>query len=330
MITCTAVEGIGEVLAGDDLARLVTSRVTLRDGDVLVVTSKVVSKAEGRVVAASKEQALAEETDRVVARRGATAIVRTRHGLVMAAAGIDASNTPSGTLVLLPRDPDGSARALREGVEKETGANVAVLLSDTFGRAWRTGQTDVAVGAAGLHVTEDHAGREDGYGNVLAVTAPATADEITGAADLVTGKLGRAPAAVVRGLERLVLPAGEHGPGAAALVRPEEQDMFGLGSREAVMTALARGDRRGFGSPASPGELVSALCELVPDAAVTTSGPDRVEVRLPGPDRAGDRLVGALTERAEAAAFALGWSPASPDAATPAPDRCVRLVRGTP
>lgn len=306
MIICEPVTGVPEVRRGDDLAALLARAVDLHDGDVLVVTSKVVSKAEGRTVTGAREEALARETDRVVARRGPTSIVRTRHGLVMAAAGIDASNTEPGTLVLLPEDPDASARRLREELLRLTGANVAVLVSDTSGRAWRTGQTDIALGAAGLEPLDDHAGRDDGYGNVLAVTAPALADEVTAAADLVTGKLSRSPAALVRGLERLVLPPGEHGGGAARLIRPERQDMFGLGAREAVLRAATRDDGRGFGATSSPEELAETLQGLLPTARVRT-GSSLVRVDLPDPRVVGDREAGALTERATAVAFAHGW-----------------------
>jgi coenzyme F420-0:L-glutamate ligase/coenzyme F420-1:gamma-L-glutamate ligase len=316
VITCSAVEGVGEVRPGDDLAGLLLDATDLRDGDVLVVTSKVVSKAEGRVVVGSRDELLTQETDRVVARRGATAIVRTRLGLVMAAAGIDASNTEPGTLVLLPLDPDGSARRLREEVAARAGANVAVLLSDTFGRPWRAGQTDIAVGAAGLDPLDDLAGHDDGYGNLLAVTAPALADEITAAADLATGKLARCPAAVVRGLEWLVLAPAEHGPGAAALVRSEEEDLFGLGAREAVVHALLRIEGRGFGAPVDPEELVALLQQVLPGTSVTASQDgSRVEAELGG--GADERRRGALEERVTSAAFALGWvrAPATSDGA---------------
>ncbi len=245
-VTCLPVDGIGEVTEGTDLAALLRQAVELRDGDILVVTSKVVSKAEGRVRTATREDQLAAETDRTVARRGRTSIVRTRHGLVLAAAGIDASNTAAGTVVLLPLDADASARRLRDALAAdalgEPGHNVAVVVSDTAGRAWRQGQTDIAVGAAGLEVMHDHAGLTDAHGNELAVTAPAVADELAGAADLVKGKLAGRPAAVVRGLAALVLPLGEHGPGATALVRDESEDMFGLGAREAVVAALLAED----------------------------------------------------------------------------------------
>lgn len=306
MITCVPVVGLEEVREGDDLAALLAGAADLRDGDVLVVTSKVVSKAEGRVVVGDKAEVLLKESDRLVARRGPTSIVRTRHGIVMAAAGIDASNTSPGTLVLLPLDPDGSARELREALGAGGGPNVGVLVSDTSGRAWRAGQTDISIGAAGVEVLDDHAGRGDGYGNLLAVTAPAVADEITAAADLVTGKLSRSPAAVVRGLGHLVLPRGRHGAGAAALVRPEAQDMFGLGSREAVLQALLREDTRGFGEPAAPEDLAAALSQALPGAAVAPAAGETL-VTLPAVPDGGERRAGALEERATTLAFALGW-----------------------
>ena len=256
-----APDGIGEVRPGDDLAALLTALTTLADGDVVLVTSKVVAKAEGRVVPGTREDALAGETARVVARRGPTTIVRTHHGLTLAAAGIDASNVEAGHVVLLPEDPDASARRLRERLAALTGRTVAVVVTDTAGRAWRHGQTDLAVGAAGLRVLEEYAGRRDHHGNDLVVTAPAVADELAGAAELVQGKLRGRPFAVVRGRADLVLPAGDHGPGAVALVREESQDMFGFGAREAVVRALTAepADRGGFGAPAPRDELAEAV-----------------------------------------------------------------------
>lgn len=256
-----APDGVPEVRAGDDLAGLLLAAVELHDGDVAVVTSKVVSKAEGRVRTGDREEALAGETVRVVARRGPTMIVRTRHGLTMAAAGIDASNVELGSIVLLPLDPDASAQALREAIRERTGRNVGVVVTDTAGRAWREGQTDIAVGAAGLLVAEEYAGRTDPHGNPLAVTAPAVADEIAGAAELAQGKLAGRPFAVVRGRADLVLPPTEAGPGAVALVRAEGGDLFGYGAREAVVRALVGdpADRAPFGAPAAAEELVAAL-----------------------------------------------------------------------
>ncbi len=323
-IACLPVDGVGEVAAGDDLAALVTAATALTDGDVLAVTSKVVSKSEGRVVAMARDRAVVAETDRMVATRGHTSIVRTRHGLVMAAAGVDASNTEPGSVVLLPEDPDASARALRDRIRALTGRNVAVLVTDTAGRAWRHGQTDIAIGAAGLDPLHDFSGRTDGYGNELAVTAPAVADELAAAADLVKGKLGRRPAAVVRGLGHLVLPVGSHGDGAAALVREETEDMFGLGSREAVRLAL-RGDPvdlRGFGLPGGADELVAALTPLAEGGPVLREGSD-VLVDLSGLDV---WTAGSAHARLSTAAFALGWRPAD----EAGPTVVLRLRRSTP
>lgn len=312
------VDGIGEVTPRDDLAALLADALGpagLEDGDILVVTSKVVSKAEGRHSGVPKEDAVTAETDRVLATRGLTRIVRTRHGLVLAGAGVDASNTAAGTSLTLPVDPDASAARLREALLDATGSNVAVVVSDTAGRAWREGQTDIAIGAAGLQVLDDHAGRADGYGNVLAVTAPAVADEVAAAADLVKGKLARRPAALVRGLAARVLPPGEHGPGARALVRAESHDMFGLGAREAVLAALT-GDSaaaRGFGAPATADVVIEHLRALGVEVHVATATPATVDVRLPPGD---ERALGRAEARLTAAAFALGWRvapAASPD-----------------
>lgn len=266
-----APDGMPEVTAGDDLAGLVLDALgggaELADGDVLCVTSKVVSKAEGRVRGGGRDAAIEEETVRVVALRGPVRIVRNRLGLTMAAAGVDASNVAAGSVVLLPLEPDASARALREEVHGRTGTNVGVVVTDTSGRAWREGQTDIAIGAAGLVVAEDFAGRTDPHGNALAVTLPAVADEVAGAAELAQGKLAGRPVAVVRGRADLVLPPGEHGPGAASLVRADGGDLFGWGAREAVVRALAgdEADRAPFGTPATVDELAAAVDRL-PDA----------------------------------------------------------------
>lgn len=296
-----APDGVPEVVAGDDLVALALAAAALADGDVLVVTSKIVSKAEGRLRRGSRDEALAGETVRVVARRGETAIVRNRLGLTMAAAGIDNSNVPLGQIVLLPEDPDGSARTIREGIHEHGGVNIAVVVSDTAGRAWREGQTDIAIGAAGLVVAEDFAGRTDTHGNELAVTLPAVADELAGAAELATGKLGGRPFSVVRGRADLVLPAGEHGPGAASLVRPDGADLFGYGAREAVLRALrARDDdRRPFGAPAPATELATAIREIVGLAPSHTGAADgALVVTYP---RGTSRALRALV-------FAHGWT----------------------
>ncbi|MPZ28794.1 MAG: coenzyme F420-0:L-glutamate ligase, partial [Micromonosporaceae bacterium] len=197
------VPGIGEVTPGADLAELVTRAAPwLRDGDVLVVTSKIVSKAEGRLVdlpPASPEReraradALAAETARPVAARDQTRIVATHHGFVMAAAGIDASNVDSSRLVLLPKDPDASARALRAALARRHGLRVAVVVSDTMGRPWRNGLTDVALGAAGIAPLRDHRGETDRYGNELRLTQVAVVDQLAAAAELVKGKRDQIP-----------------------------------------------------------------------------------------------------------------------------------------
>lgn len=234
------VTGLPEVRAGDDLADLLDRAVpagALRPGDVLVVTSKVVAKAEGRVVpGADREAAIDAEAVAVLARRGSLRIARTRHGFVLAAAGVDASNTPAGTVVLLPADPDASARRLRAALAARRGGPLAVVVSDTAGRAWRTGLVDLAVGVAGLTPLVDHRGHRDRYGHTLEATVTAPADAVAAAADLVKGKLADVPAAVVRGLARLVTE--DDGPGARALVRPAEQDLFALGTREAMAAAV--------------------------------------------------------------------------------------------
>ncbi|MDQ1688793.1 MAG: dehydro coenzyme reductase / coenzyme F420-0:L-glutamate ligase / coenzyme [Frankiaceae bacterium] len=228
-IEAFGVEGLPEIEYGDSLAALIADRADLRAGDVVVVTSKAVSKAEGRVIAAAdREDAITAETVRVVAQRGATRIVETRHGLVLAAAGVDASNTPEGTVALLPLDPDASARALRAQLP----AGVGVVITDTAGRPWREGQVDIAIGSAGVRSLLDLRGGVDSSGRVLDATVTAVADEVAALADLVKGKLAGVPVAVVRGLDALVTV--EDGPGARSLVRPAADDMFRFGSREVL------------------------------------------------------------------------------------------------
>ena len=243
-VTVIPVTGLPEITSGADLAALIAGAVPdLRAGDILVVTSKIVSKAEGRVVTAARDQAIEAETVRVVARRGATTIAQTRHGLVLAAAGVDESNTAPGTVVLLPADPDESARQLRKALHGRTGVRVGVIVTDTMGRPWRAGQTDNAIGAAGVVPVRDYRGAADSFGNILEVTIAAVADEIAGAADLVKGKSRHVPVAVVRGLASLVTE--QDGPGARALIRPAEEDMFRLGSAD---VPLARRTIRAFTS----------------------------------------------------------------------------------
>jgi coenzyme F420-0:L-glutamate ligase/coenzyme F420-1:gamma-L-glutamate ligase len=301
-----ALRGVGEVRAGADLADLLVD-VELADGDVVVVTSKVVSKAEGRLTSSDKGAAVVAETHSVVARRGPTTISRTHHGLVLAAAGVDASNVAPGTLVLLPQDPDASARRLRTDLARRRQVNVAVVVSDTAGRAWRTGQTDIAIGAAGIRVVDDHAGRVDPYGNPLAVTLPAVADEIAGAAELATGKLSMSPMTVLSGLAHLVLPPGEDGPGAASLVRPRHEDMFGLGTREAVLAAVRGEDLAAFGAAVSAEEVVdavrTALGDLV-DATGETSEDGRVGLAVRAET---ERDLGRVEALLRTVAAAHGW-----------------------
>ena len=239
--------GIPEVAAGDDLALLLGDAVLAaaaadpdlapRDGDILVVTSKIVSKAEGRQLpVADRERAIAEETVRIVAERptpqgGVTRIVENRQGLVLAAAGVDTSNVPEGTALRLPEDPDRSALALCTALRARLGVTLGIVVTDTLGRPWRIGQTDIAIGAAGVMVVDDFRGRVDANGHALAVTVTVIADEIAAAAELVKGKTRHIPAAMVRGLGHVV--ADLDAPGARSLVRPSEDDMFRLGSDEA-------------------------------------------------------------------------------------------------
>jgi len=240
VIEIRGVEGIPEITAGDDLAQMVADHAPdLSDGDIVVVTSKVVSKSEGRLVGGDdRAAAIVAETVRVVARRGATRIVETRHGLVLAAAGVDASNVPPGTVALLPLDPDASAARLRDGLRAMLGVEVGVLVTDTMGRPWRNGLVDVAIGAAGVAVLDDHRGRADEHGHTLEMTVTALADEIAAAAELVKGKLDRVPVAIVRGLGHLV---GGTGGQAADLVRPAGEDMFRYGAREATRRGMVMG-----------------------------------------------------------------------------------------
>jgi coenzyme F420-0:L-glutamate ligase / coenzyme F420-1:gamma-L-glutamate ligase len=251
-LTVAPVTGLPEITSGADLAALIAEAAPdLHDGDILVVTSKIVSKAEGRVTGGSREQAIEAETVRVVARRGATTIAQTRHGLVLAAAGVDESNTAPGTVVLLPEDPDESARRLRKALHARTGRRPGVIITDTMGRPWRAGQTDNAIGAAGVAVVRDYRGEADTFGNILEVTVAAVADEVAAAADLVKGKALRIPVAVVRGLEGLVTE--QDGPGARALIRPAEEDMFRYGSAD---VPLARRTIRAFTAEPVDGQAV--------------------------------------------------------------------------
>lgn len=247
MLSARALEGVPEIAAGADLAALIAARAGgLTDGDVVVVAHKAVSKAEGRVrrladvepggrarelaAAHGKDprhmQVVLDESRELLRAERGVLICVTRHGFVCANAGVDASNATPDALILLPTDPDASARALRARLRELTGAAPAVVVTDSFGRAWRHGQTDVAIGAAGLAPLEDWRGRRDGGGRELHATWIALADQIAGAADLARAKDSRQPVVIVSGLGRHVLPPGDDGPGAAALLRPASDDLF--------------------------------------------------------------------------------------------------------
>lgn len=247
-VTVAAVQGIGEIRPGDDLAKIIGAACgrVLQDGDILAVTSKIISKAEGRILdAALREDAVAQETVRVVATRehpgGVTRIVENRLGIVAAAAGVDASNTPDGSILLLPEDPDAFARSLCQALKQDFGVDVGVVITDTLGRPWRQGQTDAAIGAAGLKVLLDLRGTPDASGRPMSATVSAVADEIAAAADLVKGKTTGCPVALVRGLDMLV--TGEDDGGAKALLRPAAEDMFRQGSAEAFEDGRRAGTR---------------------------------------------------------------------------------------
>jgi coenzyme F420-0:L-glutamate ligase/coenzyme F420-1:gamma-L-glutamate ligase len=228
-LTIWPVEGLPEIRAGDALAQAIAERADLRRGDVVVVTSKVVSKSEGRVVAVdpadpdAKRHLAESEAARVLRRRGDLVITETRHGFVCANSGVDLSNVEEGYAVLLPLDADRSARRLRDGLRAACGVEVAVVISDTFGRAWRRGVTDVAIGVAGVAAVADLRGLPDALGRTLTATEVAVADEIAAAADLVMGKSSGIPAAVVRGVEPTFLRSSSV---AGEVIRPASEDLF--------------------------------------------------------------------------------------------------------
>ncbi|GED98316.1 coenzyme F420-0:L-glutamate ligase [Gordonia crocea] len=271
-LTIIGVHGLPEFRPGMSVAAAILEAADLRDGDVVVITSKVFSKTEGRMVPAPtdpeardalRRRLIDEETVRVVARKNRTLITENANGLIQAAAGVDGSNVAVDELALLPRDPDGSAAAVRAAFA-QAGFDVAVVITDTMGRAWRTGQTDVAIGSSGLAVSHSYEGRRDVHGNELVVTEIAVADEIAAAADLVKGKLDGVAAAIVRGLA-----PRDDGSTAADLVRPADEDLFRLGTdlavaqgrREAVLT---RRSVRSFASdPVDPDQMRAALAEAL-------------------------------------------------------------------
>jgi coenzyme F420-0:L-glutamate ligase/coenzyme F420-1:gamma-L-glutamate ligase len=228
-IELIAVEGIAEVRPGDDIAELIAAATEVRRGDVLVVTQKIVSKAENQLVAVDPDDPLShkalveEESVRVLRRRGDLVISETEHGFVCANAGVDRSNLDDGVAALLPRDPDRSARRIRDRLRDATGAEVGIIVSDTFGRAWRKGLVDVAIGCAGIAAVVDLRGSEDAKGHQLQVTEVAVADEIAAAAELVMGKADGIPVAIVRGLDAGWLRESSV---KAEIVRPSSEDLF--------------------------------------------------------------------------------------------------------
>lgn len=284
VIEIFAPDGVGEVAEGTDLVALVAKAVAgdvrgpLRDQDIVVVTSKILSKAEGRTQAAAHRlDVIDNETVATVARRGPMRIVRTPLGLTIAAAGVDNSNVDPTTVLLLPLDPDASARALRSGLEALTGVRLGVIVSDTAGRAWRIGQTDHAIGAAGVRVVERYDGRTDPYGNELHVTAVAIADELAAAADLVKSKLGGRPVAVVRGLGHH-LASQDVDTSARDLVRAVSEDLFARGARESVVEALLRA----FGKGAAYEDVIATPEDQLADevvAALDAGGAQETFVR---------------------------------------------------
>jgi coenzyme F420-0:L-glutamate ligase/coenzyme F420-1:gamma-L-glutamate ligase len=224
VVTITPITGIPEVSAGDDIADHIATAAgsELREGDVVIIAHKIVSKAEGRLVEApNRRAAVLEESSRILRRAGEMLISETRHGFVCANAGVDASNVVDGQVALLPVDPDLSARRIRARLARLTGQDVAIIISDTFGRAWRIGQTNVAIGVAGIDPFVDYRGSKDTEGNELVATRICIADELAGAAEMVMGKALGIPAAIVRGA-----PALSAQGSAGEIVRPPNDDLF--------------------------------------------------------------------------------------------------------
>jgi coenzyme F420-0:L-glutamate ligase/coenzyme F420-1:gamma-L-glutamate ligase len=268
------VPGLPEFRPGDDVAAAIAAAAPwLLDDDVVVVTSKVLSKSEGRIVAAPtdpderdalRRRLVDAEAVRVVARKGRTLITENAIGLIQAAAGVDGSNVDSAELALLPVDPDGSASTLRDRLLSLLGVRVGIVVTDTMGRAWRNGQTDTAIGSSGLAVLHGYGGAHDAHGNQLIVTEVAVADEIAAAADLVKGKLTGIPVAVVRGLA-----LRDDGSNGHSLVRAGEDDLFWLGTEEAVQMGrlqaqLLRRSVRSFGKePVDPAAVEAAVAEAL-------------------------------------------------------------------
>lgn len=299
------VTGLGEFGPGTDIAtELLAAAPWLADGDVVVATSKIFSKTEGRMVPAPgdpderdalRRRLIADESVRVLARKNRTLITENRNGLVQAAAGVDGSNVATDELALLPVDPDASAARLRARIAELSGRRVAVIVTDTMGRAWRNGQTDVAIGSSGIAVSHPYDGRTDTYGNQLMVTDIAVADEIAAAADLVKGKLAGVPIAIVRGMS----PADD-GSSATDLVRAAEEDLFRLGTAESIELGrrealLTRRSVRSF----APGPIEAELMTAAFAEALTAPAPHHTHpvrfVWLRSTERR-RRLLDAMTE----------------------------------
>jgi coenzyme F420-0:L-glutamate ligase / coenzyme F420-1:gamma-L-glutamate ligase len=303
------VTGLPEFRPGDDLAAAIAAAAPwLRDGDVVVVTSKVVSKCEGRLVPAPEDpdsrdelrrKLVDDEAVRVLARKGRTLITENRLGLVQAAAGVDGSNVGRDELALLPVNPDASAAGLRAELRERLGVTVGVVITDTMGRAWRNGQIDAAVGSAGLAVLHNYAGSVDRHGNELVVTEIAVADEVAAAADLVKGKLTALPVAVVRGLPGHVV--ADDGSTARQLLRPGPEDLFWLGTAEALEMGrrqaqlLRRSVRRFSDQPVPPELIEAAVAEALTAPAPHHTRPVRF-VWLRNPD-ARTRLLDRMKDK---------------------------------
>jgi coenzyme F420-0:L-glutamate ligase/coenzyme F420-1:gamma-L-glutamate ligase len=321
-VSVLPVPGLPEFSPGDDLAAAVVAAAPwLADDDVVVVTSKVVAKVEGRLVRigagddreAARQRAIDGETVRTVARRGPLRIVQTPQGWVVAAAGIDASNVASDTLVLLPEDGDASARRLRARLRELAGVDVAVVVSDTFGRTWREGLTDVAVGAAGIRALDDHRGALDAHGNRLETTRIAVVDELASAADLVKGKLAGVPVAVVRGL-LVQRPDDDADEGTRPLVRLPADDLFRYGTRDLVASRAPAADlalRTGEAAAAAAAFRVASAALPEFPVVLRHGGEDDgvVDVHLPDAVTTTSALnAGALVGVALVQLHAEGWA----------------------
>jgi coenzyme F420-0:L-glutamate ligase/coenzyme F420-1:gamma-L-glutamate ligase len=341
-ISVHPVPGLPEFSPGDDLAAAIAGAAPwLADGDVVVVTSKVVSKVEGRLVPvapgedreAARQRAIDRETVRVVARRGPLRIVETPQGWVVAAAGIDASNVGADALLLLPEDADASARRLRTALARLLGVDVAVVVSDTFGRPWRDGLTDVAVGSAGVPALLDLRGAVDAHGNRLETTQVAVVDELASAADLVKGKLAGVPVAVIRGLA----PAHpDPDPGTRPLVRLGAGDLFAYGSRDLVPARRPAAELVPRpGEVEAVAEAVRTASEALPEFPVVLrvfgEGDGVVDVHLPErPSTTAAVNLGAVLGAALVQLQAEGWGTRWEPVATPGVSSLVgRLWLGT-